>query len=127
MITSFELQSGCAESDYQRYYLFSLRSCRGIHPVYNRARIVIPAKGHDLPSYHVKHVNQWDGAERSIEVEHRGAPLAVDDVPDEYDRLTALGVNFTQSPTDVGTAVMAVFDDTCGNLIQIVATKPEAQ
>jgi catechol 2,3-dioxygenase-like lactoylglutathione lyase family enzyme len=55
------------------------------------------------------------------------AQFAVDDVQDEYDRLTALGVNFTQSPTDVGTAVMAVFDDTCGNLIQIVATKPEAQ
>ena len=47
------------------------------------------------------------------------AQFAVDDVQDEYDRLTALGVNFTQSPTDVGTAVMAVFDDTCGNLIQI--------
>ena len=55
------------------------------------------------------------------------AQFAVDDVQDEYDRLTALGVNFTQSPTDVGTAVLAVFDDTCGNLIQIVATKPEAQ
>jgi len=55
------------------------------------------------------------------------AQFAVDDVQDEYDRLAALGVNFTQSPTDVGTAVMAVFDDTCGNLIQIVATKPEAQ
>jgi hypothetical protein len=35
-------------------------------------------------------------------------------------------VVFTLPPTDVGTAVVAVFDDTCGNLIQLVAEKPEA-
>lgn len=38
-----------------------------------------------------------------------------------YERLTAAGVTFTQPPTDVGPAVIAVFDDTCGNLIQIIA------
>jgi predicted enzyme related to lactoylglutathione lyase len=51
------------------------------------------------------------------------AQFAVDDVEAEHQRLTARGVVFTQPPTDVGTAVMAVFDDTCGNLIQILAEK----
>jgi catechol 2,3-dioxygenase-like lactoylglutathione lyase family enzyme len=55
-----------------------------------------------------------------------GIPLAqfeVDDVQTEYDRLTASGVIFTQLPTDAGTVFTAVFDDTCGNLIQIVSFK----
>lgn len=51
------------------------------------------------------------------------AQFAVDDVRTEYDRLCALGVEFTQPPTDLGTADVAVFDDTCGNLIQIIAQK----
>ncbi len=51
------------------------------------------------------------------------AQFAVDDVEAEYDRLTKSGVTFTQPPTDVGEAIMAVFDDTCGNLIQIIAEK----
>ncbi|MFF0223643.1 VOC family protein [Streptomyces sp. NPDC004629] len=46
--------------------------------------------------------------------------FAVDDVPAEYDRLRALGVRFTQEPLEMGTVTTAVFDDTCGNLIQIV-------
>lgn len=54
------------------------------------------------------------------------AQFAVDDVAAEYERLRALGVEFTQEPTDVGTAVVAVFDDTCGNLIQIAAVKDTA-
>ncbi len=54
------------------------------------------------------------------------AQFAVDDVGAEYDRLTKKGVTFTQPPTDVGEVVMAVFDDTCGNLIQIVAEKEAA-
>ncbi|GAA0935375.1 VOC family protein [Nonomuraea longicatena] len=44
----------------------------------------------------------------------------VADVREEYERLRALGVTFTQEPLDAGTVTMAVFDDTCGNLIQIV-------
>ena len=51
------------------------------------------------------------------------AQFAVDDVEAEYDRLTKRGVSFTQTPTDIGTAVIAVFDDTCGNLIQLIAEK----
>ena len=53
-----------------------------------------------------------------------GIPFTVFTVPDvaaEYERLKALGVVFTQEPLDVGTVTTAVFDDTCGNLIQIVA------
>ncbi len=59
-----------------------------------------------------------------------GIPLcqfAVDDVAAEHDRLSRKGVTFTVPPTDVGTAVMAVFDDTCGNLIQIIAVKGTAE
>jgi predicted enzyme related to lactoylglutathione lyase len=52
------------------------------------------------------------------------AQFAVDDVDAEYERLTGRGVTFTQPPTDIGTAVVAVFDDTCGNLIQLIAEKP---
>ena len=45
--------------------------------------------------------------------------FAVDDVTAEYERLRALGVEFTQPPTQMGPTMTAVFDDTCGNLIQI--------
>jgi catechol 2,3-dioxygenase-like lactoylglutathione lyase family enzyme len=51
------------------------------------------------------------------------AQFAVDDVEAEHARLTALGVRFTQPPTDIGNAYVAVLDDTCGNLVQIVAMK----
>lgn len=52
------------------------------------------------------------------------AQFAVDDVEAEHARLTEKGVVFTQVPIDIGTAVIAVFDDTCGNLIQLIAEKP---
>ena len=48
------------------------------------------------------------------------ASFAVDDVHAEYDRLRELGVRFTQEPMEMGPVTTAVFDDTCGNLIQIV-------
>lgn len=51
------------------------------------------------------------------------AQFAVTDVHGEYERLTARGVVFTQPPTEMGPVVMAVFDDTCGNLIQLVAPR----
>ena len=47
--------------------------------------------------------------------------FAVDDVEHEYERLSALGVRFTQAPAQMGPVTTAVFDDTCGNLIQIAA------
>jgi catechol 2,3-dioxygenase-like lactoylglutathione lyase family enzyme len=46
--------------------------------------------------------------------------FAVDDVQAEFDRLRSKGVRFTQEPTEMGNVTTAVFDDTCGNLIQIV-------
>jgi hypothetical protein len=39
----------------------------------------------------------------------------------EYERLSAAGVRFTQAPLEMGSVTVAVFDDTCGNLIQIAA------
>jgi len=45
--------------------------------------------------------------------------FAVDDVDAEFRRLRALGVTFTQEPVQMGPVTTAVFDDTCGNLIQI--------
>jgi catechol 2,3-dioxygenase-like lactoylglutathione lyase family enzyme len=50
--------------------------------------------------------------------------FAVDDIAAEYDRLTKLGVTFTQPPTAMGPVTTAVFDDTCGNLIQIAQMAP---
>jgi catechol 2,3-dioxygenase-like lactoylglutathione lyase family enzyme len=47
--------------------------------------------------------------------------FAVADVQKEYERLSALGVTFTQPPTAMGPVTTAVLDDTCGNLIQIAA------
>jgi predicted enzyme related to lactoylglutathione lyase len=44
----------------------------------------------------------------------------VTNVQEEYDRLTKLGVEFSMKPTDVGTAKLAIFNDTCGNKIQMV-------
>jgi catechol 2,3-dioxygenase-like lactoylglutathione lyase family enzyme len=49
------------------------------------------------------------------------ASFAVADVSAEAERLKELGVKFTQEPLQLGPVVTAVFDDTCGNLIQIVA------
>lgn len=45
--------------------------------------------------------------------------FGVDDVHEEYERLLKHGVKFTMEPTEMGEVTMAVFDDTCGNLIQI--------
>jgi len=49
--------------------------------------------------------------------------FAVDDVYAEVERLKGLGVVFTQEATDFGPVVVAVLDDTCGNLIQIATMK----
>ena len=51
--------------------------------------------------------------------------FSVDDVAAEHERLVAKGVRFVQAPTDLGTVVTAVFDDTCGNLIQIMQEKDQ--
>lgn len=51
------------------------------------------------------------------------ASFAVDDIAAEYERLSGLGVHFTQEPTDVGPVLTAILDDTCGNLIQLMQVK----
>ena len=51
------------------------------------------------------------------------ASFAVDDVGAEHVRLVARGVRFVQPPTDLGSVISAVFDDSCGNLIQITEEK----
>ena len=53
----------------------------------------------------------------------QGIPVTmfgVDDVRKEYDRLLKHGVKFTMEPAKMGEVTIAVFDDTCGNLIQII-------
>lgn len=45
--------------------------------------------------------------------------FGVQDVDAEFRRLKGLGVTFTQEPAVMGPVTTAVFDDTCGNLIQI--------
>ena len=80
--------------------------------------------------------NQPDGAQ--LVLEPNGNPIAgdyqqrlfeanipitmfgVENVQQTYDALTQKGVPFTVEPTTMGSAKMAIFDDTCGNLIQIV-------
>ncbi len=54
----------------------------------------------------------------------QGQPAAmfyVDDVQHEYERMKALGADFTMPPTKVTGSTIAVVKDTCGNLIQIAA------
>lgn len=46
--------------------------------------------------------------------------FGVADIRKEYKRLMEKGVKFTMEPTEMGKVTIAVFDDTCGNLIQIV-------
>ena len=43
----------------------------------------------------------------------------VRDIQNEYERMRKLGVEFTMEPTNMGATTAAIFNDTCGNLIQI--------
>ena len=55
-----------------------------------------------------------------------GIPITAfesDDVKRDVERLTALGVSFKGEPTDIGDAIFAIFDDTCGNYVQLYETK----
>ncbi len=52
----------------------------------------------------------------------QGIPLtafAVEDMRKEFERMRALGVVFRTEPTSMGPVTIAVFDDTCGNFIQL--------
>jgi predicted enzyme related to lactoylglutathione lyase len=50
--------------------------------------------------------------------------FAVEDIEQEYERLKKLGVVFSMEPTKTGSVTAAVFDDTCGNLIQLYQVLP---
>ncbi|MBY4869260.1 VOC family protein [Burkholderia sp. Bp9017] len=83
--------------------------------------------------------DQPDGAELLLEPSHHraagpyqqalyedGIPAAsfqVDDLDAEFARLDALGVRFTLAPMDAGPVRVAVLDDTCGNLVQLMQMK----
>ncbi|MCB9038872.1 MAG: VOC family protein [Lewinellaceae bacterium] len=47
----------------------------------------------------------------------------VDNIQEEFERLTKSGVEFSMDPTEMGTVIVAVFNDTCGNNIQLVQEK----
>ena len=52
-----------------------------------------------------------------------GIPLTqfyVDNIQSEYERLEKLGVKFSMKPTQMGPVTVAVFDDTCGNNMQLI-------
>ena len=52
-----------------------------------------------------------------------GIPLTtfhVNDIEKEYERLTTSGITFSMKPTQMGPVKLAVFNDTCGNNIQLV-------
>src|SRR4029453_2643092 len=49
--------------------------------------------------------------------------FSVEDVHRGFGRLLALGVEFIQEPAEMGPVTTAIFDDTCGNLIQIAQTR----
>ena len=95
---------------------------------------------HDIPMGHHRWLtltapNDADGVELLLEPDEHpaarpfkealqadGIPytsFGVDDVHAEHSRLVAAGVRFTQPPTAMGPVTTAVFDDTCGNLIQM--------
>ena len=50
------------------------------------------------------------------------ASFGVEDIRAEYEKLKSQGVAFTMEPTEMGNVTIAVFDDTCGNLIQMMQT-----
>lgn len=52
----------------------------------------------------------------------QGIPVtafAVEDTRQEFERLKQRGVVFHMEPTQTGPTTVAIFEDTCGNLIQI--------
>ena len=56
-----------------------------------------------------------------LEQSQPAALFYADDVQREYDRMKPLGAEFTMPPTKVTGSTIAMLNDTCGNLIQIVA------
>jgi len=96
-------------------------------------------KSHDIPvgEFRWLTVMSPEGGETELSLEPNANPAAktfqeamfeqgipatafeVDDIQAEFRRLSDLGVVFTSEPTDAGPVTLAIFADTCGNLIQI--------
>jgi len=51
------------------------------------------------------------------------AMFFTDDVQADYERMKAAGAGFTMAPTDVTASIIAILNDTCGNLIQVTQLK----
>lgn len=49
--------------------------------------------------------------------------FTVSNLQKEHNRLTKLGVQFKMKPTDIGMAIIAILNDTCGNYIQLIEMK----
>lgn len=98
-------------------------------------------KKHDVPTGEFRWItvvspDEQDGTELLLEpnnhpvarayqkkITEEGIPatmFGVEDVQNEYRRLLEKGVKFTMEPTRMGDLTIAVFDDTCGNLIQML-------
>jgi len=96
---------------------------------------------HDVPSGKYRWItlvspDEQDGTELLLEPDEHpaakeyqkklfadGIPVTmfgVADLDQEYQRLSERGVKFTMKPTSMGEYAIAVFDDTCGNLIQLI-------
>lgn len=109
------------------------------HDFYTRVLGFLPK--HDVPVGEDRWITvvsseDPDGTELVLEPSHHpakkafkaalvkeGAPAAmfkVNDLDAEYRRLTDLGVKFSGQPQDGGTYRVAIFDDTCGNFIQLI-------
>lgn len=101
-------------------------------------------KKHDIPAGEFRWITlvsaeDQDGTELLLEPNHhpaakdyqkqlfeQGIPatmFGVKNVEKEHQRLVKHGVKFTTKPTKTNDITIAVFDDTCGNLIQIIETK----
>ncbi|SOC41469.1 VOC family protein [Ureibacillus acetophenoni] len=98
-------------------------------------------KKHDVPSGKYRWItlvspNNPEGTELLLEPDEHpaakeyqkklfadGIPVTmfgVEDIQKEYEQLTDRGVTFTMKPTKMGPVTIAIFDDTCGNLIQLI-------
>lgn len=104
---------------------------------YTRMLGFVPSKDIPVGEFRWITVRSPEGGEAEVSLEPNANPAAktyqealfeqgipitafeVDDVRAEHDRLVGLGVQFTMPPTEAGPTTLAVFSDTCGNLIQI--------
>ena len=75
------------------------------------AQLVLEPNGNPIAS---------DYQQRLFEANIPITMFGVDNVQQTYDSLSQKGVHFTVEPTTMGSAKMAIFNDSCGNLIQIV-------